>query len=114
VVVLLKGTPTLVAAPTGALWVMPRGTPVLATGGSGDLLAGMIATLMAQQHDALRAALLAAVAHGVAAELVHQRAGGARGTLLTQVSQALPRAWRLLEAPAPPADHVLVHLPAVA
>ena len=114
VVVLLKGTPTLLAAPTGALWVMPRGTPVLATGGSGDLLAGMIATLMAQQHDALRAALLAAVAHGVAAELVHQRAGGARGTLLTQVSQALPRAWRLLEAPAPPADHVLVHLPAVA
>jgi NAD(P)H-hydrate epimerase len=113
-VVLSKGTPTLVVAPEGAVWAMPRGTPVLATGGSGDLLAGMIATLMAQQHDALRAALLAAVAHGVAAELVHQRAGGARGTLLTQVSQALPRAWRLLEAPAPPADHVLVHLPAVA
>jgi hydroxyethylthiazole kinase-like uncharacterized protein yjeF len=113
-VVLCKGTPTLVVAPDGAVWAMPRGTPVLATGGSGDLLAGMIATLLAQRHDALEATVLAATAHGLAAEHVHQRAGGARGTLLADVSASLPHAWRLLERGASPPDGVLVDLPALA
>jgi hydroxyethylthiazole kinase-like uncharacterized protein yjeF len=103
-VVLLKGAPTLVAAPAGAadgaLWVMPRGTPVLATGGSGDLLTGMLAALLAQGHPPLEGALLAATAHALAAESVHHALGGARGASLAQVVQALPQAWRQLEAPA--------------
>jgi NAD(P)H-hydrate epimerase len=113
-VVLSKGTPTLVVAPEGAVWAMPRGTPVLATGGSGDLLAGMVATLMAQRHSALEATLLAATAHGLAAERVHQLAGGARGTLLADVSASLPHAWRLLERGVAHPDGVLVDLPALA
>jgi NAD(P)H-hydrate epimerase len=113
-VVLCKGTPTLVVAPDGAVWAMPRGTPVLATGGSGDLLAGMLATLMAQRHGALEATLLAATAHGLAAERVHQAAGGARGTLLADVSASLPHAWRLLERGVAHPEGVLVDLPALA
>jgi hydroxyethylthiazole kinase-like uncharacterized protein yjeF len=45
--VLLKGAPTLCAAPDGAIWCVPRGGPVLATGGTGDVLAGVLGAVLA-------------------------------------------------------------------
>ncbi len=69
--VLLKGTPTVVFAPDGAArFVSASGTPVLATGGSGDLLTGIAATLVAQMDNATAAAGCAAWVHGRAAEFV--------------------------------------------
>ncbi len=69
--VLLKGTPTVIFAPDGAeSLVTATGTPVLATGGSGDVLTGITVTLLAQMVRAMPAAACAAWVHGRAAELV--------------------------------------------
>lgn len=106
--VLLKGSPTVVFAADGARYVSPRGTAALGTGGSGDLLAGIGGTLLAQTGDATIAGCCAAWVHGRAAELCAY----VRGTTLDDVLFALPRAWNEPEAvPQPP---VLAVIPAVA
>ena len=63
-VVLLKGPLTVVASPSGTLRVVKSGTPTLATAGTGDVLAGLIAATIARGHDPLGAAALAAHLHG--------------------------------------------------
>jgi hydroxyethylthiazole kinase-like uncharacterized protein yjeF len=106
--VLLKGSPTVIFAPNGERYVAARGTAALGTGGSGDLLAGIAGTLLAQMSDAPTAASCAAWIHGRAAELC----GYVRGTTLEDVLYALPRAWNEpVEALLPP---LLATLPAVA
>jgi NAD(P)H-hydrate epimerase len=107
--VLLKGVPTVVAAPGRATEVVAEGTPVLATGGAGDLLGGIAATLLAQTGDAALAGALAAFAHGRAAAAVS--ASQVRGYTLDDVVSALPSVWALdAEPPRPP---VLAELPPV-
>lgn len=108
-VVLSKGVPTIVAAPDGALTVVAEGTPILATGGSGDMLGGIAVTLLAQTGSASVAGALAAYAHGRAAHLVSAR--DVRGYTLDDVLLALPVVWSLpVPAPRPP---VLAELPVV-
>ena len=63
-VVLLKGNETLIAAPDGQLVLNRHASPFLATAGSGDVLAGMIAGLIAQGLDAFKAACAGAWTHG--------------------------------------------------
>ncbi len=107
--VLLKGVPTIVASPSGETTVVAEGTPILATGGAGDLLGGIAVTLLAQRLDAPLAGALAAYAHGKAAWLVSAR--DVRGYTLDDVLLALPVVWALpAPAPRPP---VLAELPAV-
>jgi hydroxyethylthiazole kinase-like uncharacterized protein yjeF len=106
--VLLKGVPTVISD-GDATDVSASGTPVLGTAGSGDVLGGMVATLLAQGNDARSSASAAAWVHGRAAEIAG--AGQVRGVDLYDVLAALREAWRL-EAPAyGPA--VLCELPAV-
>ena len=107
--VLLKGVPTIVTSPRGSSIVVAEGTPVLATGGAGDVLGGIAATLLAQTGSAQLAGALAAFAHGRAAAMVSARQ--VRGFTLDDVLAALPAVWSL-EAPArrPP---ILAELPAV-
>jgi NAD(P)H-hydrate epimerase len=70
VCVVLKGERTLIAFPDGRVWINPTGTPALGTGGSGDVLTGMIAGLMAQFPADWENAVAAAVwLHGLAGEL---------------------------------------------
>ena len=70
VVVVLKGQRTLTAMPDGRLFINPTGTPAMATAGSGDILTGLIAGIMAQWPGEWERALLAAVwLHGRAGEL---------------------------------------------
>jgi hydroxyethylthiazole kinase-like uncharacterized protein yjeF len=66
VVVLLKGDRTVVAHPDGRAWVNPTGSAALATAGSGDVLAGLLVSLLAGGLPAERAALAAAYVHGLA------------------------------------------------
>lgn len=106
--VLLKGAPTVIFAPTGERLVSSRGTAALGTGGSGDILAGIAGTLLAQTENAVTAASCAAWIHGRAAELC----GYVRGTTLEDVLYALPRAWNEDEAPLE--SPVVARLPAVA
>ncbi len=56
-VVVLKGGPTVIAAPGGALWVAPGGNPALATAGTGDVLAGTIGGFLAQGLSPIDAAI---------------------------------------------------------
>jgi hydroxyethylthiazole kinase-like uncharacterized protein yjeF len=66
VTVLLKGDRTVVASPLGEVWVNPTGTPALATGGTGDVLSGLIGALLAGGLSAVRAAVAGAYLHGLA------------------------------------------------
>ncbi len=115
VTMLLKGTPTLIATPDGGpITVVPHGTPLLATGGSGDVLSGLIVALLGQGLAPLEAAVCAATVHGRAAELATARLGGIRGGTLEAVFESLPAAWRLLEHPVTFPPGVLVELPSPA
>lgn len=108
-VVLLKGVPTVITAPDGTSLVSARGTPVLGAAGSGDILGGIAATLLAQLGDPLVAAACAAFTHGRAGEIAN--AGRpARGVTLDDVVHALGMAWG---RGAPLGDGVLAYLPLV-
>ena len=107
--VLLKGVPTVITTPNGKTMYVAEGTPILATGGSGDVLGGIAVTLLAQTGDAMTAGALAAFAHGrAAAGLV---ANQVRGYTIEDVIDALPRTWAL--EPAMPRPPVLAELHAV-
>lgn len=106
--VLLKGTPTVVFDPGGRRYVSAAGTPVLATGGSGDALGGIVATLLGQGCLPAVAAACAAWIHGRAGELTP----GVRGFRLTDVLDQLPQAWKIV-----PVTHrypVIASLPGLA
>jgi NAD(P)H-hydrate epimerase len=108
-VVLLKGVPTVITDTNGRTLVSASGTPVLATGGSGDVLSGVAGTLVAQMDDPFEAAACAAWVHGRAGEIAG--AHGARGASLDDVVAALGPVW---DEPAPaPRPPVLAELPAI-
>jgi ADP-dependent NAD(P)H-hydrate dehydratase / NAD(P)H-hydrate epimerase len=75
-VVVLKGHRTLVASPDGPTAVNATGNPGLASGGSGDVLTGLLAALLAQGLDAYDAACLGTHLHGRAADLLIAQRGG--------------------------------------
>jgi ADP-dependent NAD(P)H-hydrate dehydratase / NAD(P)H-hydrate epimerase len=74
-IVLLKGDDTIVALPSGEVAVNPGGTPALATAGTGDVLSGLIAALLAKEVDAFAAACLGACSHVLAALAAAERHG---------------------------------------
>ncbi len=93
--VLLKGVPTVVSDGAATL-VSATGTPALGTAGSGDVLGGIAAPLLAQnphESSAARCAAAAAWVHGRAGELATARRGGVRGTTLADVLDSLQDAW---------------------
>jgi len=111
--VLLKGVPTIVADAEGGRLVSAAGTPALAAAGSGDLLAGIAATLLTQLGDGLAAGAAGAWVHGRAAELA-SAGRGPRGVTLDHVEDAIGRVWPDLAAASAPRYPVLCELPAVA
>ena len=96
-ILVLKGWRTLIANPDGQIWVNTTGNPGLAKGGSGDVLTGMIAGMIAQYPQKIADAVRAAVyLHGLAADcaLTQQTE---RTMLATDVVAALPQAFRLVQ-----------------
>jgi NAD(P)H-hydrate epimerase len=94
VYLVLKGNRTVIVSPDGRAWINPTGSPAMATGGTGDVLTGMIAGLLAQFPDQLEAALLAAVyLHGRAGELGAARLGE-KSLMATDLFEFLPEAMR--------------------
>ena len=92
-VLVLKGHRTVTASPEGNVLVNTTGTSALAKGGSGDVLTGLIAALLAQGATAVQAAAGAVWLHGRAGELAEQRLT-AYGTAPEDVVAALPEAFR--------------------
>lgn len=74
-VVVLKGARTVVAGPNSTVYINPTGNPGMATGGSGDVLTGIIASLMAQGMSPLDAAVAGVYLHGYAGDLAAKRLG---------------------------------------
>ena len=98
-VVLAKGARTLIAAPTGRLKVIPTGGPGLATGGSGDVLTGVVGALLAQGLTAVEAAAAGAYLHGLAGDLAGEDyssavPAGALATYLPRAEQQVRNAGR--------------------
>jgi hydroxyethylthiazole kinase-like uncharacterized protein yjeF len=94
VIVVLKGHRTLIAQPDGTVWVNTTGNPGMATGGTGDILTGMMAGVMAQHPDRIVEAVLAAVHfHGLAGDIARESMGEL-SLVATDLVKALPEAFR--------------------
>lgn len=107
--VLLKGVPTVIGTAGAAARVVATGNPGLATGGSGDVLAGLIGALLARGRSGPDAASLGAFLLGRAAELA-ARDTSAVTLRPAEVVAALPVVWRTLAEPAPVRPPILLTL----
>jgi NAD(P)H-hydrate epimerase len=93
-IVVLKGHRTLVVQPDGEAWVNTTGNPGMATGGTGDILTGMVAGMIAQHpKDAFVAVLAAVHLHGLAGDVMRERVGE-HSLVATDLLQGLPEAFR--------------------
>jgi NAD(P)H-hydrate epimerase len=99
VYLVLKGYRTLVAAPDGRVFINPTGNPGMATGGSGDVLSGMIASMLMQQRDPLQAALAAVYVHGLSGDLAAEKIGE-RALIAGDLIRFLPQALKMMEVKA--------------
>ena len=91
-VVLLKGARTVVADPEGPAAIIPTGNPGMATGGTGDVLAGLVGALLAGGLRPREAARVAAWVHGRAGDLAAARLGE-RGMLAGDLAEAIGAVW---------------------
>jgi hydroxyethylthiazole kinase-like uncharacterized protein yjeF len=96
-VVVLKGARTVVASPDGSVAVAPFENPALASGGTGDVLAGAIGALLAQGLTPFSAARLGVYLHGAAGEAVRERLGDA-GLLASDLPDGLAVSRKRLAA----------------
>ncbi len=92
-VVVLKGAPTVVARPDGEARLNPTGNPALATGGSGDVLTGLIGGLLAQGLGPWEAAVAGVYVHGLCGDLAAAELGPV-GALAGDISERIPLALR--------------------
>lgn len=94
--VILKGALSIVAAPDGRAYILPVATAALAKAGSGDVLAGLVAGLMAQGRPALEAAIAGAWIHAQAGLEAAGQLGCTAAVLASDVIDAVPRVlWAL-------------------
>jgi NAD(P)H-hydrate epimerase len=93
-IVVLKGHRTLIAQPDGTVSVNTTGNPGMATGGTGDILTGMVAGLIAQNPERIVEAVVAAVhLHGFAGDVARESMGE-HSLVATDLVTALPEAFR--------------------
>lgn len=89
VFLLLKGNNTVIATPYGDCWINITGNPALAKGGSGDVLTGIIGSLLAQGLKPVEAAKLGAYLHGLSADMLSEKMS-MTGILPTDIIENLP------------------------
>ncbi|MGC1370976.1 MAG: NAD(P)H-hydrate dehydratase [Candidatus Sulfotelmatobacter sp.] len=100
VIVVLKGHRTLVVQPSGEAWVNTTGNPGMATGGTGDILTGMVAGMIAQHpKDAFTAVIAAVHLHGLAGDVMREKIGE-HSLIATDLLIGLPEAFRRIRAAA--------------
>jgi len=99
-ILVLKGHRTLIARPDGEVWVNTTGNPGMATGGTGDILTGMVAGFVAQNPQAIFQAVIAAVhMHGLAGDIARESVGE-HSLVATDLVKALPESFRRIRANA--------------
>lgn len=103
-VVVLKGALSVIASPDGRAAVIPIATPALARAGTGDVLSGMIAGLLAQGIPAYEAALAGAWIHAQAGLMAAEWVGHSASVLAGDVLEAIPDALQLLGGKEPSSD----------
>jgi NAD(P)H-hydrate epimerase len=94
VVLVLKGVPTVTSLPSGEVYINPTGNSGLASGGSGDVLTGIIAGLLAQGAKPGEAGFMGAYIHGLIADLLKEELGERAmiaGDLVRKMPEALKR-----------------------
>lgn len=96
-VVVLKGHQSLVAEPDGHVYVNPTGNPGMASGGMGDVLAGIIAAFLARDTDPLDAACAGVYLHGLAGDLLKDDFGDT-GLAAMDLADRIPHAIRKVRA----------------
>jgi ADP-dependent NAD(P)H-hydrate dehydratase / NAD(P)H-hydrate epimerase len=100
VIVVLKGHRTIIAQPDGTVWVNTTGNAGMATGGTGDILTGMVSGLIAQHPNRVADAVIAAVyLHGRAGDVARESMGE-HSLVATDLLTALPEAFRRAQAAA--------------
>ena len=99
-ILVLKGDRTIIASPEGEAWVNTTGNPGMATGGSGDILTGIVAGMIAQNPKRAFLAVVAAVyLHGLAGDIAVESTGE-QSLVATDLIAALPKTFRQLRARA--------------
>lgn len=96
-VLIIKGAPTFILAPHCPILVNPTGSPGMATAGSGDVLTGLIAALLAQGLTERDAALLAVYLHGLAGEFAEWSRHTCRGMIASDLIHSFPQVYAYLE-----------------
>jgi len=94
---LLKGKGTCVRPPQGPTFVITEGDSGLSKGGSGDLLSGILGSLLVQDISPLHGILLAVYLQGRASELLSQKKGTERASIASEIANELVTAWKELE-----------------
>ena len=92
---MLKGNQTLVATPAGNVFINPTGNDAMATGGMGDVLAGIIGGFIAQGTKPLESAMLGVYIHGLAGDIWVSE-NGSVGCLASDVIHYLPKAIKAI------------------
>jgi NAD(P)H-hydrate epimerase len=93
-IVVLKGYRTLVVQPDGETWVNTTGNPGMSTGGTGDILTGMVAGMIAQHpNDTMLAVCAAVYLHGLAGDVMRESVGE-HSMVATDLLEGLPEAFR--------------------
>jgi len=110
VTLVLKGANSIIAAPDGRALISPFANPGLASGGTGDVLAGVITGLIAQGVEPFQAAALGGYLHGLTGEDAAKELGSA-GMLAGDLLPALPRAMARLRGEAATQSPAATHAP---
>lgn len=97
VIMVLKGSPTIVAQPGGPVYLNQTGNEGMATGGSGDVLSGVIGSFLGQGMEAIEAAVAGVFVHGLAGDLAAEKLTS-RAMIAGDIVRFLPEAFRLLES----------------
>jgi NAD(P)H-hydrate epimerase len=95
-ILVLKGHRTLIAGPDGRVFVNPTGNPGMGTGGSGDVLSGIVAALIMGAKDVFGATVAAVYVHGLSGDVAAAE-GGERGLIAGDLIKHLPAALKILE-----------------
>jgi len=93
VVMVLKGAYTAITDVDGQCYFNPTGNPGMATAGSGDVLTGIILSLLAQGYSSLHAAIIAVYVHGLAGDLAADELGQ-EALIAGDIVRFLPKAWK--------------------